>query len=355
MDRPAGIFDVRYEKDMAIVRTGPQWAVLIGFLILLAVLPLFAGSYFLGFMILTGIALIAVLGLNILTGYAGQISIGHQAFVAVGAYATSVLMDSFHWSFWATVPLAGIAAAAVGVLFGLPSFRLKMLYLAMSTLAAQFIIVAFFNHAFPDYFHAVSGIRVNRPELAGIDFRQNEAFYYVVIVLTVLMTFFARNLVRCRLGRAFVAIRDNDLASEVIGINVPRYKLYAFAIGCFYAGIAGALHATYYRSVNPMQFHIDTSIWYLGCLIVGGMGTTVGPVFGVVSLRIIREVVTFVSPILGGMVSPLNAPKIGPALAIISWALVVVLFLIFEPRGLAHTWEVLKSRFRHWPFKYAIE
>jgi len=354
MDRPAGIFDVRYEQDMAIVRTGPQWIVLIGFLILLAALPLFAGSYILGFMILTGIALIAVLGLNILTGYAGQISIGHQAFVAVGAYTTAVLTDSFHWNFWATVPLAGIAAAAVGVLFGLPSFRLKMLYLAMSTLAAQFIIVAFFGHAFPEYFHAVSGIRVDRPELVGIDFRNNEAFYYVVIGIAVLMTFVARNLVRSRLGRAFVAVRDNDLAGEVIGINVARYKLYAFAIGCFYAGIAGALHATYFRSVNPRQFPFEVSIWYLGCLIVGGMGTTVGAVLGVLFLRSIKELVTFVSPFLGEMVSPINAPKIGPGLGLISWALVVILFLIFEPRGLAHTWEVLKSRFRHWPFKYSI-
>ena len=354
MDRPAGIFDVRYEQDMAIVRSGPQRGVLIGFLILLAGMPLFAGSYFLSFMILIGIALIAVLGLNILTGYAGQISIGHQAFVAVGAYTTAVLMDSFNWSFWATLPLAGVTAAAVGVLFGLPSFRLKMLYLAMSTLAAQFIIIAFFNHAFPDYFHAVSGIRVNRPELAGIDFRNNEAFYYVVIVPVVLMTFFAKNLVRSRLGRAFVAIRDNDLASEVIGINVPRYKLYAFAIGCFYAGISGALWATYYRNVNPMHFHLDVSIWYLGCLIVGGTGSTVGSVFGVVFLRSIKELVVIVSPILGTMVSPMNAPKIGPAFGVISWALVVILFLVFEPRGLAHTWEVLKSRFRHWPFKYAI-
>ncbi len=354
MDRPAGVFDVRYEQDMAVVRTVPQWATLIGFLILLAVLPLFAGSYFLSFMILTGIALIAVLGLNILTGYAGQISIGHQAFVAVGAYTTAVLMNSFHWNFWATVPMAGIAAAGVGVLFGLPSFRLKMLYLTMSTLAAQFIIMAFFNHAFPDYFNSVSGIRVSRPELWGIDFRENEAFYYVVIVMAVILTIFAKNLVRSRSGRAFVAIRDNDLAGEVIGINVARYKLYAFAIGCFYAGISGALHATYYRMVNPPQFTIDVSIWYLGCLIVGGMGTTVGVVYGVLFLRIIRELVTFISPVLGGMVSPINAPKIGPGLAVISWAFVVVLFLIFEPRGLAHTWEVLKSRFRHWPFKYSI-
>ena len=354
MDRPAGYYDVRYEQDLAIVRTGPQWACLIGFLVFLGVLPLIVGSYFLSFMILTGIALIAVLGLNILTGYAGQISLGHQAFVAVGAYTTAVLTDSFHWNFWATVPLAGITAAAVGVLFGLPSFRLKMLYLAMTTLAAQFIIIAFFNHAFPDYFHAVSGIKVNRPELGGIDFRQSGPFYYVVIVLAVLMTFFAKNLVRCRLGRAFIAIRDNDLASEVIGINVARYKLYAFAVGCFYAGIAGSLWATYYRNVNPLHFHIDTSIWYLGCLIVGGMGTTVGAVFGVVFLRAIKELMIIISPILGGMVSTINAPKIGPALGIISWGLVVILFLIFEPRGLAHTWGILKARFRHWPFKYAF-
>jgi branched-chain amino acid transport system permease protein len=195
---------------------------------------------------------------------------------------------------------------------------------------------------------------VSRPELAGIDFRNNEAFYYVVIVIAVLMTFFAKNLVRCRLGRAFVALRDNDLASEVIGINVAKYKLYGFAVGCFYAGIAGSLWATYYRSVNPLHFHLEVSIWYLGCLIVGGMGTAVGAVFGVLFLRTIKEIVVIVSPILSELVSPIDAPKIGPALGVISWALVVILFLIFEPRGLAHTWEVLKSRFRHWPFKYAI-
>jgi branched-chain amino acid transport system permease protein len=214
-----------------------------------------------------------------------------------------------------------MAAAATGVLFGLPSFRLKMLYLAMSTLAAQFIIIAFFNHAFPEYFHAVSGIRVARPELAGIDFRNTEPFYYLVMMIAVLMTFFAKNVVRSRLGRAFVAIRDNDLASGVIGINVAKYKLYAFAIGCFYAGIAGSLHATYYRSVNPLHFHLDVSIWYLGCLIVGGMGTTVGAVLGVLFLRVIKEIVVFASPILAGMVSPIDAPKIGPGLGVISWSL----------------------------------
>jgi branched-chain amino acid transport system permease protein len=354
MQRPAGIFDVRYEQDLAIIRTCPQWAVLVGFLIFLAVLPIFSGPYFLSFMILSGIALTAVLGLNILTGYAGQISLGHQAFVAVGAYTTAVLMDSFHCNFWVTVPLAGVAASMVGILFGLPSFRLKMLYLAMTTLAAQFIIIAFFNHAFPDYFHAVGGLRVDRPRLAGIDFKKTESFYYIVILITVIMTFLARNLVRCRLGRAFVAIRDNDLAAEVIGINVARYKLYAFAIGCFYAGIAGSLWAAYYRSVNPLHFHIDVSIWYLGCLIVGGMGSTVGAILGVLLMRMLKEMVTFLTPILGGMVSLMDAPKIGPALGVISWASVVILFLIFEPRGLAHTWEVLKSRFRHWPFKYSI-
>jgi branched-chain amino acid transport system permease protein len=354
MDRPPGVFDIRYGQDMAVLRTGHQWGILIGFLILLAVLPLFLGSYFLSFMIMTGISLIAVLGLNILTGYAGQISVGHQAFVAVGAYTTAVLMSSFHWNFWATVPLAGIAAAAVGVLFGLPSFRLKMLYLAMSTFAAQFIIIAFFNNAFPDYFRAAGSIRVNRPELAGIDFRNNEAFYYVVIGIAVLMTFFARNLIRGRLGRAFIAIRDNDLASEVIGINIARYKLYAFAIGCFYAGIAGALHASYYRNVSPAHFHLDVSMWYLGCLIVGGMGTFVGPFFGVLFLRIIKELVTVLSPILGEMVSPIDAPKIGPGIGAISWASVVILFLIFEPTGLVTTWEGLKSRFKNWPFKYSI-
>jgi len=248
------------------------------------------------------------------------------------------------------VPLAGIAAAAVGVLFGLPSFRLKMLYLAMSTLAAQFIIVAFFNHAFPDYFHAISGIRVNRPELAGIDFTTNEAFYYVVIVITVLMTFFAKNIVRCRLGRAFVAIRDNDLAAEVMGISLFRYKLSAFFIGCFFPGIGGALWAHYTRSITPEYYLIHYGLWYLGYIIVGGMGATVGPFFGAGFLIILTELLAFVISALSGVFHGIE--NYLSAAREVLFGLVVILFMILEPRGIAHRWQIFKAYYRLFPYAH---
>lgn len=352
MSRPAGIYDVKYGQDMAIVRTGFQWGVLIAFLLFLGVLPLFASPYLLGIMNVMAIMIIAALGLNITTGYAGQISLGTAAFVAVGAYTTAVLMDSFGWNFWLTIPLAGIFAALIGMVFGLPSLRLKLFYLAMSTLAAQFLLLAFFSHTFEEYFHGIHGIVVDRPSVMGIQLVENSQIYYLIVGMTVLMTFFAKNLVRGRLGRAFVAVRDNDLAAEITGISLFKYKVYAFAIGCFYAGIAGSLWAVFMRIVSPTHFVFEWSVFYLGCLIVGGMGTTVGPIYGVIMLRGIKELVTILAPFLGELVDPATAPAIGPSLGLISWAMLVVLFLIFEPRGLAHTWEVVKARMRHWPFTY---
>lgn len=351
MARAAGIYDTKYAQDISIVRGAFQWAVFIGALILIFSLPLFLSSYLLGTIIIACIMLIAALGLNILMGYGGQVSLGHAAFIAVGGYTTATLMK-YGCSFWATIPLAAIAAAAVGTVFGLPSFRLKMFYLAMSTLAAQFIIIAVLGHAFPDVLGGMHGVSVARPELGGIDFYNSRNFYYIVMPMTVIAVIVAKNLVRGRLGRALVAVRDNDLASEVLGINVFRHKLYAFAIGCAFAGVAGSLWATWLRYVSPGAFPLDFSIWFLGALIVGGMGSTAGVCFGVFFLRGLQEMVTIGSPILGTMVSPIAAPKIGPGLGALVFGAVVVLFLLFEPRGLNHIWVVLRSRLRHWPFTY---
>ncbi|MBL7212255.1 MAG: branched-chain amino acid ABC transporter permease, partial [Desulfobacteraceae bacterium] len=246
MARPAGIFDVRYEQDIAVVRTMPQWITLGLFLIFLVVLPqLFPDRYLLNIINIIMIMTISVHGLNILTGFAGQISAGHAAFMGVGAYACASFMTFWGLSFWLSLPLAGLTAGLVGILFGLPSLRLKGFYLAMATIAAQFIITAFFLHYKPEIFGGGTGMSLEPIRLGNIVFDTQGNLYYMIMPFAVIMTYFAQNLVRSRMGRAFVAIRDNDLAAEIMGISLFGYKLRAFFIGCFFAGISGSLYIAF--------------------------------------------------------------------------------------------------------------
>ncbi|MGB3903436.1 MAG: branched-chain amino acid ABC transporter permease, partial [Anaerolineae bacterium] len=171
---------------------------------------------------------------------------------------------------------------------------------------------------------------------------------YLVMIIACLATFLAQNLVRSRVGRAFIAIRDNELAAEVMGVNLWAYKLLAFFIGCVYAGVAGSLLVHYFAFASPTQFPFIDSVWYLGMLIVGGMGSTAGAIFGAVSLRLLDELVTMVGPILSAVV----APQAAASLALISRGVVIMLFLILEPRGLAHRWEIIKGYYRLWPFSH---
>lgn len=352
MTRPAGVLDVRYETEMAVVRTANQWAALGFFFLFLALLPFWVDRSTLTAVILMGIWVVAAHGLNLLTGYAGQISIGHAAFVGVGCYTTAVLVARLGFNYFLTLPLAGLSAALMGLLFGLPSLRLKGFYLAMATLAAQVILTQAFLYVFPDVLGGALGIPIPPPSLLGFVFTTSEAIYYIVIAVAVLMTVVARNLVRTRLGRAFVAVRDNDLAAELMGIPVFATKLKAFFLGCFFAGIAGALWAGFTWSARPDQFPFIQSIWYLGVIIIGGMGSTVGPIFGVVMVRLLNEFVLRVTPWIGGMVPAEMAGPVGVGAGLVAFGLLVTLFLIFEPRGVAHAWEISKERFRNWPFVY---
>lgn len=352
MARPAGVLDTRYEADMAIFRTLSQWTALAVFLGLLAAVPLFAGRQILTMLTIMGVWLVAAYGLNILTGYAGQISIGHAAFVGVGCYTTAVLVARLGLNFFLTLPLAGLSAGVVGLVFGLPSLRLKGFYLAMATLAAQIIITQTFLYVWPEVLGGALGISIPPPALFGVVVSSPEAIYYMVFAVAVPMAFGARNLVRTRLGRAFVAVRDNDLAAEITGISVFRTKLKAFFIGCFYAGVGGALWAGFTWSARADQFPLIQSIWYLGVIIIGGLGSPLGPIFGVVIVRLMNELVLHITPIIGGMVSPEMAGPVGAGSGLILFGLLVILFLIFEPRGVAHTWEIAKERLRNWPFIY---
>ena len=347
MGLPCGTFSQNYAQDMAIFRTKSHWAMLFAFLIFLCACPLFFSDRILTIMTIIGITIISVHGLNILTGYCGQISIGHAGFMAVGAYTSGIVTAKLGWPFWVALPLAALAAGIVGLIFGLPSLKIKGFYLIMATIAAQFIIVWLIIQL-RSITGGPDGLAVPRPEIGGFVFKSKSSYFYLVMIIACLATFLAQNIVRTRAGRAFVAIRDNDLAAEVMGINLWTYKLLAFFIGCVYAGVAGSLLVHYFAFACLDQFPFMNSVWYLGMLIVGGMGSTPGAIFGALSLKLLDEAVTIVGPILSAVV----AAQAAASLALISRGMVIVLFLIFEPRGLAHRWETIKAYYRLWPFSH---
>ena len=349
MGLPAGTRNYTYAQDMAIIRTKTQWAMLVALFVILFTAPLYWGNYWLGVANLIGITIIAVTGLNILTGYCGQLSIGHAGFIAVGAYTSAVLTNRFELPFLVGLLAAGFIAGFIGLIFGIPSLRVKGFYLAISTIAAQFIIIWVISH-WSSVTGGFNGISVPPASIGGITFVSQSSLFYLIILITVLVVFMAKNLARTRVGRAFIAIRDNDLAAEVMGVNLFRYKLLAFFIGCFLAGIAGSLLAHWIGYMSVEHFTIMDSILYIGMIIIGGLGTTTGPIFGVIFIRLLQQGITFIAPVLESTFAlPAGfTTGIGPMV----FGLAIVLFLILEPRGLAHRWQLFKASYRLWPFSY---
>jgi branched-chain amino acid transport system permease protein len=347
MALPSGTFNQSYGQDMAIFRTKTQWLILLAFLAFLFTSPLYFSDRILTILTIIGITVISVHGLSILTGYCNQVSLGHVGFMAVGAYTSGILTAHLGWSFWAALPCAALAAGLAGILFGLPSLKVKGFYLIVSTVAAYFIIIWFILQ-FRNITGGGDGLAVPRPEIAGFVLKSKASYFYLVMIIACLATFVAKNIVRTRAGRAFIAIRDNELAAEVMGVNLWAYKLLAFFIGCVFAGVAGALLVHYVAFACVDQFPFMNSVWYLGMLIVGGMGSTAGVIFGVVSLKLLDELVVIVGPMLATAVAPQAAASLG----LIMRGLVIIIFLIFEPRGLAHRWEMVKAYYRLWPFSH---
>jgi branched-chain amino acid transport system permease protein len=340
-----GAFHENYAQDMAIFHSKVQWGIVLAFMIFLFACPLFFSDRILTILTMMGIAVISVHGLNILTGYCGQISIGHAGFMAVGGYTSAILCAKLGVPFWAALPCGALAAGVAGLLFGLPSLKIKGFYLIMATIAAQFIIIWTIIQL-RGITGGTDGLSVPRPMIGSISLSSKINYFYLVIIIAFLATLLAKNIVRTRAGRAFIAIRDNDLAAEVMGISLWSYKLQAFFIGCVYAGVAGALLIQYISFASTDQFPFMDSVWYLGMLIVGGMGSTAGAVLGAVALKLLDELVTVTGPILSSVV----APQAAASLALISHGLIIIIFLIFEPRGLYHRWEMIKTYFRLWPF-----
>ncbi len=349
MWRPCGVFDETYKQDMAIIRTPLRWGVVIIFFAILFLVPVLGSYYLVSLLNSAAITVIVVLGLQMVSGYCGQISFGQAAFMAVGGYASAILTTNAGLSFWVAMPLAGIITGVFGVIGGAPSMRIKGFYLAVATIAIHFVTMWLLLHlAITGKTH---GLNVEPPRIGSFYFDTDERMFYIIIPVLILMTYGARNIVRTRVGRAFVAVRDNDLAAQVMGVNLFYYKLLAFFISCFYAGVAGSLWAHMTMVCHPEQFTLLNALWYIGMLIVGGMGSIPGVFFGVIMIRILDEMVLLISPFLGGWF-PWMGSAPAAALGLTAFGLVLALFLILEPRGLAHRWETLKASARFYPFAY---
>ena len=334
---------------MAIIGSGRQWIALLVFLCLLLFLPL-ALSWtrnlnWLTFVNFTMITTIAVLGLNIITGMAGQISLGHSAFIMVGGYLMALLTLKAGWPFWAALPASAIITGLVGLVVAAPAIRLKGFYLAVATLAffyiAQFIIRSL---EITGGIHGLIGI--TSPSIGGLAIRTDVGWFYLLIVLAILSIIFSINITRSRLGRAFLAVRDNDVAAASLGINVSATKIRAFFIGSLFAGLAGGLWASYISVIRVDQFTIWDSIWYLGMIIIGGTGSTAGVVMGVVFLRLISQVLHVIGT--SGWI-PLSS-NLSIYITYTIYGLVIILFISFKPFGLISVWRKLQTSYRRWPF-----
>lgn len=344
-----GDFKENYLQDEAIFQSIPVKFFLALFFVFLIIFPFVANAYLLYMANMIGFAVIGAVGLNLLTGFTGQISLGHSAFMGVGAYTSAILVTRCDLSFWLSLPIAGLVAALAGVIIGLPSFRVKGLYLCIATLASQFIFEFIFVH-WESMTNGITGIHIPPPQIGDFKFVTEKDFYWITLFFAVLAVGYARNLVRSRMGRAFVAIRDRDLSAEIIGINLLHYKLSAFAISSFYAGITGALWMSFLKVVTPEHFPFILSIQFLAMVIIGGMGSVLGSIFGAVFMTIVPELLSFITGVVK-MQAPGYEQFFIPLKEVVFGGLIIV-FLIFEPHGLAEIWNRFKSFFRLWPFSY---
>lgn len=349
MASATGVYHTSYRADLALRKTRAAWLRLGLVAIVLVTAPFLLSPVGLTVANQIGIAIIGAIGLNILVGHTGLISLGQGAFLGVGAYTSAILVTRFEAPTLVAILAAMAVTATVGTFFGLPSLRLKGLYLAMATLAAQFILLfAFRNWDFVT--GGVDAIVVPSPELLGWTLRTDFSWYWVIFGVAVLVIYGARNLFRTGIGRAFHAIRDHDIAAAVIGIDVSRYKLLAFAISSALVGLAGAMTAHYRTIVTWERFTLDISILYLAMIIVGGLGSVAGSVYGATFMTVLPAAIQQLGRNVRDTLPVLSREL--PAVQLIVFGLVIVLFLRFEPRGLDRLWQRGKDYFRLWPFRY---
>jgi len=304
-------------------------------------LPFWGTSYLLDVATRTGIAVIAALGLNILTGFTGLISLGNAAFMAIGGYAAGYLATKTGLAPLLAIPAGGLASALLGMVIGIPSLRLKGLYLAMATLAAHFIVEFFIVHA-DSVTGGVSGMSIPSPRLGSIVLDSDKKLLPLVWLMVTGAALFAANLFRTRAGRAFIAIRDQEVSAAVMGIDVFRYKLLAFGVSSFYVGTAGALLACQTKLISPETFPFSLAIDSLAMIIIGGLGSIAGSVFGAVFLTLLPELLRVTTTSLSGVYPGLV--MLLASLKELVFGILIIVFLIAQPHGIAAWWRTLTTR-----------
>lgn len=336
-----------YADDEAVLRSWPLrwgfWAAIAAMLIA----PLFMSGYQLYLMTQAMIFVIALVGLNVLTGYTGLVSLGHGAMVGVGAYSTAALNVHLGMPFIVTIPAAMLITVAVGLLFGLPSLRIRGLYLTIATIAASFIII-FVLEAWESVTNGDSGITLSPANVFGYEIVSELDKYYFILPFVIASVLFAQNLFRTRVGRAFIAVRDGDLSAEILGVNLMRFKLYSFAIASALAGLAGALFAYNFLAITPTLFELPLSIQMLAAIVIGGVASSLGPIFGAAFIVMVPELVkTALSVFAQGDIT--FAEYTAPASTLV-YGLLIIGFMLFEPMGLVAIWRRFWRYVNLWPF-----
>lgn len=342
-----------YREDERIFRTRFKRAWFIIFLILVAGTPIYANEYHYFIMNLILTNLIAAIGLNLLIGFTGLLSLGHAAFLGVGAYTSALLITKLGFPFILSVILAGFLSAIAGIIVGIPSLRIKGFYLMVATLAFQFVIEYMIIH-WDNLTRGIRGIEIPTPSLFGLSLERHRAYFFFIFIVAMIMMWGAKNITRSKIGRAFIAIRDNDVSAEIIGIPIFRYKLLSFAISSFYAGIAGAIFASLLRTAIPENYTFLNSIIFLAMVLIGGIGRMVGTVFGVIFITLVPFLLDLLVSYLAQVYDPNVTILAGPFKEFVFGGL-IILFIIFEPEGLVGIWVKIRDYFRIWPLPYISE
>jgi branched-chain amino acid transport system permease protein len=346
--RASGYFRTRYEQDLKLVGTRLERTSLAVFALALLAFPLIASPFQLDLACQVFLACVGALSLMLLTGYAGQISLGHAGLMAAGAFTVGILFQETKAPFWITLPAAALVGALLGVIFGLPSLRLRGLYLAVSTLALHFVVI-YLGGEYEARRGYSTGIVIDPPTLGNIAISDGRAWYFILLAVAGVTLLLCLNLLRARTGRAWRAIRAHETVAEALGIGIAGYKLLAFVISSTITAVAGALFAYYRGFVSVEAFSLFLTIQYLAMVIIGGMGSLLGALLGAAFVTLFPYLIE------AGLLALPGAQGYASLLFAVNYAafgLVMILFLILEPLGLVGIWHRIQSYFLLWPFKH---
>ncbi len=346
--RASGYFRTGYAQDLALIETRTERVSLGVLMIALAVFPFLASPFYLDLANQVFLASIGALALMLLTGYAGQVSLGHAGLMAAGAFTVGILVKEVQAPFWVTLPAATVVGALLGIIFGLPSLRLRGLYLAVSTLALHFLVV-YLGGEYETKRGFSTGIVIDPLSIVGYAVSSGRAWYFILGLAASATLFLCLNLVRSGTGRAWAAIRANETVAEALGIGVAAHKLLAFVISSSLTALAGALFAYYRGFVSVEAFSLFLSIQYVAMIIIGGMGSLLGAILGAIFVTLFPYAIETALRALPG------AQRYAGSLFAVNYAAfgaVMILFLVLEPLGLVGIWRRVQTYFLMWPFKH---